>query len=721
MSEDMRGRSWRSLAASAASSRLASFRGQVQGYLAQQDIKNRQVGSEERSGAGNKQTWRQWAGQKIGRGPTLGTEKIALFPGWASKRPRNAGNEHDEEFEVDVFVSGFATIHRGHEVASRSQRTFMRLAKGFAALPKLTGDVEDSKDSDQTDLISTQLTPSTEELLRSVNLPPRPNEMTIEREAELLDRQFRRLNEDTTDSDDSTSSRSSSPTRNSPPFEKPEPEGPVAAAVAISDDLLRTLHGNLEIRLLPFWSSVLPSRTVHVRLYSKDPHHSASSGHALASTHVQTNAHGSFQATFCLGWEDVLEVAFGEDSEEPDFYITAELLPVQPQPSRPSTPTQSHSTELTSMRSTPDATLPPTTSASTQVPLTDASIRVISDIDDTVKHSDIPGGARSVFRNVFVNELDDLVIPGMGEWFTGMWKKGVRFHYVSNGPFELLPILGDFFKVANLPPGSIKLRSYAGRSLFSGLLTAPAARKRAGVQEIISSFPHSYFILVGDSGEQDLELYTELARESPHQILGIFIRDTGAGDALDDPTGFRVTTAYNTDIQTPFDAIPVELPTPTQHPSTSSGDRRPAPIDTQTPQASWSSSSKTPTTASSSTSTRSSNYFRTSRYTAEPDSLDENSSAPPTKPYATYTRKTPTTPRGSVSSSASSYFSRTTPKSSASTSTNTSSRIPEGEKKRHELQIRVYRARTALPEHIVLRIFRSPSECVEADAILASG
>jgi phosphatidate phosphatase APP1 len=57
--------------------------------------------------------------------------------------------------------------------------------------------------------------------------------------------------------------------------------------------------------------------------------------------------------------------------------------------------------------------------------------------------------------------------------------------------------------------GSIKLRSFAGRSLFNGFFSAPAARKRAGVEDILKAFPESRFILVGDSGEQDLELYAE--------------------------------------------------------------------------------------------------------------------------------------------------------------------------------------------------------------------
>ena len=46
------------------------------------------------------------------------------------------------------------------------------------------------------------------------------------------------------------------------------------------------------------------------------------------------------------------------------------------------------------------------------------------------KMSNILGGARTIFRNVFVKHLEELVIRGMGDWYTGMWSRGVRFHYV---------------------------------------------------------------------------------------------------------------------------------------------------------------------------------------------------------------------------------------------------------------------------------------------------
>lgn len=43
--------------------------------------------------------------------------------------------------------------------------------------------------------------------------------------------------------------------------------------------------------------------------------------------------------------------------------------------------------------------------------------------------------------------------------------------------------------------------------------------------DVLDSFPESQFILVGDSGEQDMELYATVAMERPQQILAVFIRD----------------------------------------------------------------------------------------------------------------------------------------------------------------------------------------------------
>jgi phosphatidate phosphatase APP1 len=83
---------------------------------------------------------------------------------------------------------------------------------------------------------------------------------------------------------------------------------------------------------------------------------------------------------------------------------------------------------------------------------------VISDIDDTIKYSNILSGARSVFFNVFVKELHEILIPGMPEWYNQMWQRGVRFHYVVRAASA------HRVRVADVPPRSRTGRSRSCRS-----------------------------------------------------------------------------------------------------------------------------------------------------------------------------------------------------------------------------------------------------------------
>lgn len=155
-------------------------------------------------------------------------------------------------------------------------------------------------------------------------------------------------------------------------------------------------------------------------------------------------------------------------------------------------------------------------------------VSLISDIDDTVKHSAIANGAKEMFRNTFVRELSELTVNGVNEWYTQMANLGVELHYVSNAPWQLYPLLERFFKMVGLPPGSFHLKQYTG--MLQGIFEPTAERKRASLERIFQDFPERKFILVGDSGEADLEVYTDLVLANPRRILGIFIRDVTTTD-----------------------------------------------------------------------------------------------------------------------------------------------------------------------------------------------
>ncbi|KAL4952045.1 hypothetical protein BDW69DRAFT_195990 [Aspergillus filifer] len=124
-----------------------------------------------------------------------------------------------------------------------------------------------------------------------------------------------------------------------------------------------------------------------------------------------------------------------------------------------------------------------------------SGVSMISDIDDT-----------EMCKNVFVRELSDLTIEGVPDWYTEMAKLGVEIHYVSNAPWQLYPLLDRFFKM------------YSG--MLQGIFEPTMERKKGALEQILQDFPDRQFILVGDSGESDLEVYTDLALANPGRIIG---------------------------------------------------------------------------------------------------------------------------------------------------------------------------------------------------------
>ncbi|KZT55231.1 hypothetical protein CALCODRAFT_484895, partial [Calocera cornea HHB12733] len=95
-----------------------------------------------------RQSWDEWARDRRRRRQEeqRGTERVWLFPGWAIRRPAptsarayaNSG-VHDDggPFALELKVAGYCTSLRPPEQATRAQRAFMRLARSFAALPRL--------------------------------------------------------------------------------------------------------------------------------------------------------------------------------------------------------------------------------------------------------------------------------------------------------------------------------------------------------------------------------------------------------------------------------------------------------------------------------------------------------------------------------------------------------------------------------------------------------
>ncbi|KAF8552873.1 hypothetical protein OG21DRAFT_1415345 [Imleria badia] len=605
-------------------------------------------------------SWSNWAGQKIRSNSTdvATIDEVHLVPGWATKHPRSPTPDEPESeshclcsipalivlstdaFDVVLHISGFATSRRIPEFLTRSQRAFLKLARGFASIPKLHPIPSlDTEPQDYSELL---------------HLPPRPDEIPDDFEVDNLDTHFRNSRNLNHEADDINLT--------------PQlvPADPIPAELA-------RLHENLESRLKLFWASSLPSRRIQVSVFLQPPD-SKSHRHSLRpllTQEILTGPDGHFSGTFRIDWNDICTLLAGTCITSNQAHIEHELLVEA---------LIINTERMPELHETPTNTI--------HIPVTLSIVRLISDIDDTVKVSRVVDGARAIFKQVFVKDLEDTVIPGMGEWYDTMWKRGVSFHYVSNSPYELLPVINQFISISKLPRGSIRLRSYARRSLFKDLLSAPAVRKRGNVVEVLDQFPESHFLLVGDSGEQDLELYSSLAAERPGQIIGVFIRDVGAV-GLEDPTGLNADVGlYNS--PTKSRTRGTTMPFPSSLPPRTVPKRAASDTDV---------SSSHPGAIHIPRPTRKESHPPTS-YSFEP--------SPDLKLLS----------RVSEDFSSSSITSSGSSLSSSGHSTHQVRPVTEGERRRWDLQNRVNKARSVIPSHIMLRVFADPKDCLEAEQII---
>ena len=158
-------------------------------------------------------------------------------------------------------------------------------------------------------------------------------------------------------------------------------------------------------------------------------------------------------------------------------------------------------------------------------------VSVISDVDDTIKLTNVLQ-KRELLRNTFGRPF--ACVPGMAGVYR-RWERelGARFHYVSASPWHLFPFLEEFLKVQDFPEGTWHLRDFrpAGRGLASAFRSSKAV-KRKHIEGLMACYPQRRFILVGDSGESDAEMYGAVARECPRQVQGIYIRNV-TGEAAE--------------------------------------------------------------------------------------------------------------------------------------------------------------------------------------------
>jgi phosphatidate phosphatase APP1 len=161
------------------------------------------------------------------------------------------------------------------------------------------------------------------------------------------------------------------------------------------------------------------------------------------------------------------------------------------------------------------------------VPSHRARFGIISDIDDTVLQSNVAKKLRMLLLVALSNARTRKPFPGVAAFYSalqrGLGNEGNPVFYVSSSPWNLYTPLMEFLDVQDIPSGPLLLKDFGDHTLFSH--ADHRSHKLSSIERILIVYPALPFVLIGDSGEQDPEIYAEVVKRFPSRISVIYIRN----------------------------------------------------------------------------------------------------------------------------------------------------------------------------------------------------
>ncbi len=154
-----------------------------------------------------------------------------------------------------------------------------------------------------------------------------------------------------------------------------------------------------------------------------------------------------------------------------------------------------------------------------------ARFGVISDLDDTVVRSSATNVLKMAWIVVRNNAHTRLPFEGVAAFYRALQegKDGQSLNpifYVSSSPWNIYDVLEDFLNVHGVPPGPLFLKDWSPT-----VLGKHQDYKLGVIRRLLDTYEDLPFVLIGDSGEEDPEIYLQTIREHPGRIIAIYIRD----------------------------------------------------------------------------------------------------------------------------------------------------------------------------------------------------
>lgn len=163
------------------------------------------------------------------------------------------------------------------------------------------------------------------------------------------------------------------------------------------------------------------------------------------------------------------------------------------------------------------------------IPHKHSDFGIISDIDDTILHTGVTSKLkwRVIFNTFFKTPYKRKALEGTADFYKLLQQgksgsKNNPIFYVSNSPWNLYLYLKKFLSVSRFPEGPILLRDI--RMPYDKTPKSALAHKYSEIYGILNTYPKLRFILIGDCGEKDANIYMNVVEQFPERVAAIYLR-----------------------------------------------------------------------------------------------------------------------------------------------------------------------------------------------------
>ncbi len=155
---------------------------------------------------------------------------------------------------------------------------------------------------------------------------------------------------------------------------------------------------------------------------------------------------------------------------------------------------------------------------------------VISDIDDTVMHTGVANKLGMLWRLFVADAQSRVAFPGVAALYRALHAgqsgaEGNPMLYVSRAPWGIYSVLEEFFTQHGIPVGPVLFVREWGISWKSPLPRKAADHKQELIRNMLELYSDRPFVLIGDSGQHDPEVYRQIVEEHPGRVLAVYIRN----------------------------------------------------------------------------------------------------------------------------------------------------------------------------------------------------